>query len=88
MKRIKIGGIWYSIKHQELDDDLGKTDYAKSIIYLDPKQTKEQEQATLIHEILHVINNQMSEEHVEFLAQALNQIIVDNKIYGKKRIIN
>lgn len=87
MKRIKIGGIWYAIKTKELDDSLGETNYANQIIYLDPKQTEPQRLASLIHEILHCLNNQMSEEKVEFLAQALNQVIIDNKLYGKKGTI-
>jgi len=81
---IKIGGVIYKIVFQELDDSSGKTDFSKSIIYLDDKQSKDQVQATFLHEIFHCINNQMSEEKVEFLAQACYQILKDNQNEGRR----
>lgn len=83
MKSIKVGGITYKIEKRELEGVMGKTDFTKSIIYLDEKLNKEQEQATLIHEILHCVNNQLSEKDVEYLAQSLYQIIKDNKLWRR-----
>ena len=83
MKSIKVGGITYKIEHKDLDDSMGKTDFTKSTICLDEKLNKDQEQATLIHEVIHCINNQLSEDKVEFLAQALYQIIKDNNLWRK-----
>jgi len=81
---IKIGGATYQVILQELDDSSGKTDFSKSIIYLDNRQSKDQIEATFIHEIFHCINNQMSEERVEFLAQACYQILKDNFNEGRR----
>ena len=75
--KIKIGGITYQVVEKELEE-MGKTDFVKSIIYLDNRLNKDQKSATLIHEILHCINNQMNEKDVEFLAQALYGIYKDN----------
>ena len=75
---LKIGGLNYKIVYTDLDDCLGKTDFPTSTIYIDKKQNDNQKFATLVHEILHCLNNQMSEEKVEFLAQGINQVIRDN----------
>lgn len=80
LKQIKIGGLVYKIEYKDLEESLGRTEYAKQIIQIYNKQTKEQQEATLIHEILHCVNNQRSEPEVEALAQSLYQIIKDNKL--------
>ena len=79
MKKIKVGGLTYQIRYDDIED-LGKTDFIKSIITIDSKLNEEQQEAVLVHEVLHCINNQLSEKDVEFLAQAIYQIIKDNNI--------
>lgn len=76
---IKVGGINYEVIIKDLDE-LGKTDFTKSEIYLDSKLNDDQRVAALIHEVLHCVNSQMSEEKVEFLAQAIYQILKDNDL--------
>lgn len=80
LKQIKIGGLIYKIEYKDLEEYLGRTEYAKQIIQINNKQTKEQQEATLVHEILHCVNNQRSELETEALAQSLYQIIKDNKL--------
>lgn len=80
LKEIKIGGLIYKIEYKDLEESLGRTEYAKQIIQIDNKQTKEQQEATLVHEILHCSNNQRSELETEALAQSIYQILKDNKL--------
>ena len=77
--KLKIGGITYKVIIKDLEE-LGKTDFTKSEIYLDSKLNQDQKIATLIHEVIHCINSQLSEKDVEFLAQATFQIIKDNDL--------
>lgn len=80
LKEIKIGGIVYRVEYKELEEEMGKTTYGKQLIEIDSRQTKEQQEATLWHEIWHCQNNQRTEVEVEGLAQAIYQIIKDNKL--------
>lgn len=80
LKQIKIGGLIYKIEYKDLEESLGRTEYAKQIIQIDNKQTKEQQELTLWHEVLHCSNNQRTEQEVEYLAQSIYQIIKDNKL--------
>ena len=78
LRKIKIGGLVYNIEYTELEESLGRTEYSKQLIQIDNRQTKEQQEVTLIHEIIHCLNNQRSELETESLAQSLYQIIKDN----------
>jgi hypothetical protein len=82
MNKIKIGGLTYQIRFDDIED-LGKTDFIKSIITIDSKLNEEQAKAALIHEVLHCVNSQLSEKDIEFLAQAIYQIIKDNNLFKK-----
>lgn len=75
---IKIGGITYKVEIKDLGDDMGKTTFDKSLISIDEKLNQEQREATFYHEVIHCINNQLTEMEVEFLAQSIYQIIKDN----------
>jgi hypothetical protein len=69
--KLKIGGHVYKVQiveSEDIDDDFGWRLTSHNIIRINqtlPQTTKE---ATLFHEILHVINNELPEETVEFLA--------------------
>lgn len=78
-EKIKIGGLDYTVETvNEIDGDcVGK------IYYQDLKIKVENSQPdfmalTFWHEILHAINGEMKETDIEFLAQALYQVIKDN----------
>jgi hypothetical protein len=78
--QIKVGGIKYKIS---IVED-GINEHAAAEINTEKctiKIRKGNPQFMAVsfwHEILHAINMEMPEERVEFLAQALNQIAVDN----------
>ncbi len=78
-KKIKIGGLTYKIVFCEIDDAFGDTDFTKGVIRIDKNQKEEQKIATLLHEILHCLNSQLSEETTEFLAQGIYQVLIHNK---------
>lgn len=78
-KQLKIGGIIYKIELAPMGDDLGITDYRTSCIRISEDLNDGQRLATLLHEICHCINTQLTEEQVDYLALSVNQILVDNK---------
>lgn len=82
-KKIKIGGMTYQVttvtaESEELEDGIAaKIDAVKGTIRVLEGHPVFM-QVSLLHEVLHAINMEFPEERIEFLAQALNQIIVDN----------
>lgn len=78
-KQIKIGGITYKIDIVPMGDDLGQTDFRTSSIRISEDLNDEQKLASLIHECVHCLNTQLTEEQVDYLALSINQILVDNK---------
>lgn len=88
--KVKIGWKYYEIINKEMDSDLikdgqecfGRIDFDKQVIYLNSAYSKEQREATLIHEILHGIDNlyqiDLSEKQVALLADGLYTVIKDN----------
>lgn len=89
--KIKIGGVNYKIEFIEADninDDLGEVRFNKSVIRINKETDKQQQLLAFIHELLHCINNQLSEKDVEFLAMAIYQIIKDNKKILKEIFID
>ena len=89
--KIKIGGVNYKIEFIEADninDDLGEVRFNKSVIRINKETDRQQQLLAFIHELLHCINNQLSEKDVEFLAMAIYQIIKDNKKILKEIFID
>jgi hypothetical protein len=92
-KVIKIGGIRYKVivkENVDAENAVACIDTERQEIQLQ-KAVRASMECNFIHEIFHAINVSLDEEKVEFLAQAMYQIIVDNpkmfggdKIHGKK----
>lgn len=85
--KIKIGGIIYRVEYTDsinMNGELANTDFDKCLIRIDKTIDKQQQYCALIHELLHCINNQLSEKDVEFLAMSIYQIIKDNKTILKE----
>lgn len=78
-KKLKIGGIWYKVD-QVATSNSGMADITKSSISINKDMAQPQKEVTLLHEILHCINIQLKDEPIEFLAQALYQVLKDNKL--------
>lgn len=78
-EQIKIGGLVYEVKVVEelADGCAGIIEYKKQIIRIE-KSTPDMMGLTLMHEILHALNAEFAEPHIEFMAQALYQIIKEN----------
>lgn len=80
-KKVKVGANIYTVSIVEKEKDIkqcGETSFPfQQIKITNGKQGFIEE--TFLHEVLHCINNEMNEEHVEFLAQALHRFIQDNK---------
>lgn len=85
-KALKIGGHIYKIQFHKMGEtceergDMAKTNRMKGIIELAVPQMKTEIEANFLHEILHIINGELSEETVEGLAQQLYQVLKDNKL--------
>lgn len=82
--KIKIGGFRYKVITCAEEDDkklpknaAGIFDPEKGFLAL-RKGFEPYMFETLLHEILHAINSEIEEETIEYLAQALYQVIADN----------
>jgi hypothetical protein len=85
-KRLKIGSIWWTVKlvdSTEIDCDgatVGDQDVLRQTIRISRHLSKEMQLVVLLHEILHCINSELEHETVEFLAQALAQVLSENHL--------
>lgn len=92
MKQIKVGYKNYEIVKTEPTQTLmhggnecyGEANHDENKIYISTKNSKEEEENTLIHEILHAIEVvfriDLGEERVSRLADALYTVLKDNKL--------
>lgn len=74
--------------HNGHDDLYGQIDYGSQIIRLDGQYSAEQKKATLIHEIVHGLDDMyqigLSEKKVSKLGVAFYQVIKDNpELFGE-----
>lgn len=77
---VKVGGLTYGIEIvNKMDDDscVGKTYFQDLKIKIE-KAEKPFMELTFLHEILHAMNAELKETDIEFLAQSLYQVLVDN----------
>lgn len=81
MRKLKIGGITYKVvMTDQFDDECGRLDRTLNTIFLSKHYPTSQQNVTLIHEVLHCLNSELKEAEVEYLAQALYQILSDNDL--------
>jgi len=81
-KKIKVGGHIYKIElvdSEVLDNDCGKVNKSRNVIQIRKDLPQSQLEETLIHELVHTINFDWNEERVEFVSNAIYQILKDNK---------
>lgn len=95
-KKLKIGGFIWSVEESEKVSNegevFGSTHFKKQRIFIDPSETQQKKEHTLIHEILHAIwwqtglNNrykdkkEMEEEIIQAVAHGLYQVLKDNSL--------
>ena len=81
--QLKIGGqvIKIVVTEDTPDDNNGFWDSRKSTIYLHKKMPPAEMQITLLHETIHAINNSIDHREVEYLTQAIYQVMADNQLF-------
>lgn len=81
-KVLKIGGHYVAVRLVEktANGNCGEWDPMKNLIEINKTMPTSQQEETLIHEFLHALNVSMEEEKIEFLAQGIYQILLDNKL--------
>lgn len=81
-KKLKIGGhtVKVSVHNNTINNADGSWSSDDNEICIKESLPATQKEVTLIHEILHACNISMDEVKVEFLAQALYQVIIDNNL--------
>lgn len=87
-KKLKIGGHDITVIVQHIDDDdhcHGLWDPTSNTILIEETDAQSQQEASLLHEILHVLNATIDEDHIghaflDALSEQLYQVLKDNKI--------
>ena len=84
IKKIKIGAVKYKVNlikasALESDDKSALLNRGDNTITIDIELSKENQLIALWHEIFHQINGELSETDVDFLANAMHQILSENK---------
>ena len=85
-KQLKIGGhIVKIIINQELDGKNGETNWKNNEIKICKTIPQSQKEATLIHEIFHILNTTIGEnpDHhalIDSLSEQIYQVLSDNKL--------
>lgn len=89
-KTVKVGGLTYRVEVvDKMDDDtaVAKTYFQDLTIKIGKAEPGFMQQVFL-HELLHVINGEMKETLVEFLAMSLYQVVKDNPgIFSDTRLV-
>lgn len=81
--KIKIGAITYNIlltNPEDLNEDMGEISLKRNEIRINNSIPENQQEVALWHEILHGINMDLPDANIEFLAQAIYQVIKENKL--------
>lgn len=82
-KKLKIQGHDVTVK---MVDDLPNSQWSgawtasENLIEIRKGYTPTQTEVTLIHEIIHAVNNELDHYLVEALSQQLHQVLKDNKL--------
>jgi len=80
-KKIKIKGIEFDIKFEDLGDKLfGDFVELPPLIRINSKAPKKQQEMTLIHEILHIIRGDIKEQWIKEFAWDLWLILKENNL--------
>lgn len=86
-KQLKVGGHTIKVTLDDGDkEECGSYDVFKNEITISPKLPKSQQEATLIHEIFHVLNTTFENGHnfshalLDSLSEQFYQVLSDNKL--------
>lgn len=80
MHILKIAGHEYKVCLKPTWDREAAGEVRRDIgeIWIDEELMESEKKATLWHEIIHVLNGELEEEQVDFIAQGINQVLKDN----------
>ncbi len=81
--KLKIGGHEYTVEMTEADNIEychGEADSHKNRIRICKTDPLDQQQETLLHEVIHSVNGGLKEDIVDGLAHSLFQVLKDNQI--------
>jgi hypothetical protein len=91
---VKIGGHYLTVEitnnNESIgNDEIGRTQLAKNIIWLNENYPNSRQEEALLHEIIHNclydLQEEQDEKMVERLGVILYQVIVDNpKVFGRE----
>ena len=65
------------VKYKKLEN-LGEADYEHGVIYLKRGMTRDAKEATLVHEIFHMLNTTMSHKVLDSLAEQWYAVLKEN----------
>jgi len=80
-KKLKIGAHTYNLiikPDWSQGKEAGLTLRDKGEIWINSDFIESEQLASFFHEYLHVVNSELEEKEVDFLAQALAQFFIDN----------
>jgi len=78
--KLKILAHTYTVQEVEGLIDNGTQNSNPHTILIDKNLCQTEKEVVLLHEILHAINEKMSEKDIEFLAQTIYQVLKDNHL--------
>jgi hypothetical protein len=79
-ERIKVQGIWWTIRFTNDISNSGETDYDTQEIMIRDTLSPEMKEAVFLHEIFHTINTTIDHPFADSLALQLYQVLKDNHI--------
>ena len=86
-KQLRIGGHVYRIVLAEIDgSNCGEADKSTQTITLDPKLGRSVMEATLLHEVLHCCNSEISHELLDSLSEQLYGVLATNGLLNRRKL--
>jgi len=82
-KQLKILGHTFKVilaDTEDIDNDAGEMNLSRNTIKIRKDLPQDQIEESLLHEIIHAINNELKEIDVEFLAQTIYAVLKENKL--------
>lgn len=84
-KKVKIKGIEFDVKFEDLGDRaFGDFNELPPLIRLNSKASKEFQEMTFIHEVLHILRDGTEEQWIKEFAWDLWLVLKDNKLLKEK----
>lgn len=86
--KLKIGGHVYKVEIVDDsslcdNDTCGKLDRSTNTISISKTLSDSSKSVTLLHEAIHAMNGELSEEVIDSLSEQLYQLLKDNQLYFK-----